>query len=441
MNEDHDDQLQQLRALDPAAGVQASESLRQRVNAITESASGAPVSPAPRRWRNRWLMPVAAVTIAATAFSTGALLTAGGESGPETTAQDASTVPLETLADGAIAPPVHLGTPALAGDGSMAAPTTGTGAQDFSLMTSLVSPWGQRRHFTFPAFDDAAGETTVYAVDNASRYGEVELVRIAAVFGVEGVPVNEDYQGWRIGDQESVSLSARDGSFSFSSRHGDPVSDCVSATGQIDQATYDQCLQQVPMPTEEESRSAMVTLLTALGIDEDDVLMTIDDSPKLPRTQMITASRIVEEKATPVVISAYVTHEGIVSAYGALGDIVPVGDYDIVSPAEAAQRLNTSAFAPQLVSPPDTVDDSPVIDPAPAVPPPVPTPGSAVPWGISEHTIVSARLGLSTINAPDASVYIVPAYEFTDTERNTWSVIALAQSELDTAANVMNTWF
>ena len=442
MNEEPGDELKRLRPLDPAAGAQAPEALRERVAAIAERELGASVSAGERSPRRRWLMPVAAAAIVAASFGAGTLLPSRGPGTFNPNAQDVSMVPLQTPEPGAIAPPVDLGTSGGPDDGTSATPIPGASSQDFAVTSSWLWPGGGRQHFSFPSFAGAAGQETVYAVDGASAYSEEEIVRIATALGVQGEPVNEQ-QGWRIGDPAnapSVSISAWDGTFSYYSRLGNPVANCVNATGSaVDQATYEQCLQQVPLPTEEQARAAMSAMLDALGFEEDDVLVTIDDSAKLERTLTVTASRIVEEKATPVAISAHFTHEGIVSAYGALGDIVSVGAYETVSADEAAQRLNTSAFAPRLTRAASTGQGMPV-EAAPPTPPAVPQSGSEVPWGISEHTIVSARLGLSTVNSVNA-VYIVPAYEFTDAEGNTWSVIALAENELDTTANVMNWWF
>ncbi len=55
-------------------------------------------------------------------------------------------------------------------------------------------------------------------------------------------------------------------------------------------------------------------------------------------------------------------------------------------------------------------------------------------WPVNEVEIVSARLGLASQWQPDGSVLVVPAYEFTDADGGTWSVIAVADSMLDFAS-------
>ena len=60
--------------------------------------------------------------------------------------------------------------------------------------------------------------------------------------------------------------------------------------------------------------------------------------------------------------------------------------------------------------------------------------GTSLSWPVNEVEIVSARLGLASQWQPDGSVLVVPAYEFTDADGGTWSVIAVAESMLDFAS-------
>jgi len=78
------------------------------------------------------------------------------------------------------------------------------------------------------------------------------------------------------------------------------------------------------------------------------------------------------------------------------------------------------------------VDDAQEYVP-PTEPPATPVPGASVSWPVTNVQIVSARLGLASQYQPDGSVLLVPAYEFTDSNGGTWSVIAVAESHLDFA--------
>ena len=133
--------------------------------------------------------------------------------------------------------------------------------------------------------------------------------------------------------------------------------------------------------------------------------------------------------------------EGIVSSYGGLAPIVPLGDYEVVSEQEAFERLSDTRFGAQMTNLPiamRTTADAAEGDAAtewvpPTEPPATPTAGAALAWPVNQVDIVSARLGLASQWQPDGSVVVVPAYELTDAEGGTWSVIAVADSALDFA--------
>ena len=69
----------------------------------------------------------------------------------------------------------------------------------------------------------------------------------------------------------------------------------------------------------------------------------------------------------------------------------------------------------------------------PTEPPAVPSAGTSLAWPVNDVEIVDARLGLASQWQPDGSVLVVPAYEFTDADGGTWSVIAVADEKLDFA--------
>jgi hypothetical protein len=132
--------------------------------------------------------------------------------------------------------------------------------------------------------------------------------------------------------------------------------------------------------------------------------------------------------------SAELSEEGMISASGSLAELVPLGDYPVVSEQEAFERLSDPRFGAQMTTLPIALRDAPVGAEEwvpPTEPPAVPTEGAAVAWPVNDVEIVEARLGLASQWQPDGSVLVVPAYEFTDTDGGTWSVIAVAESKLD----------
>lgn len=437
----HDDDLRALRANDPGAGARAPQELRERVDGIPSERM--PV-------RRGWLVVAAAVVVAG-------VIGAGFAFAPRSGVE---TVALTTPAPGEIAPPIMTGADGAAAGAS--GPARG-GAGESRLTSGAAEGrmpsadgflgggygggyWGRQR-FTVPAFDDSRGEATVYALDGASRFSAETLAGIAASLGVAGEPVAEEHGGgWRVGAADysgpQVSLAPwSGGQVWYSSGDSGPFWRCVDAARAENpesdgDAVQEGCLAATPPATEDQAREGMSTFLRVLGVDEDAVRVEIDhDGKDFERTLTASASYVVEDMAVPAQFSVTVSSEGLVWASGSIGGLVSLGSYDIVSPAEAAERLNTSAFSPDLTYTPPVDTDPGMWEPL-TEPAPVPEAGSPVPWPIAEREIVSARLGLTTVYDPDSLVYVIPAYEFTDAEGNRWSVIALAEDELDTAATL-----
>ncbi|WP_341946295.1 sigma factor [Microbacterium sp. LWH11-1.2] len=123
----------------------------------------------------------------------------------------------------------------------------------------------------------------------------------------------------------------------------------------------------------------------------------------------------------------------IMYASGPTGEIVSLGSYAVVSPAEAGERLSDPAFSARMVSSPDYLSVPPA---SLTAPPEAPQPGSAVPWKVVDREIVSVRLGLALLpDEMNQHRYLVPTYEYTAVDGTVWSVIALDEDELDTTGS------
>lgn len=70
----------------------------------------------------------------------------------------------------------------------------------------------------------------------------------------------------------------------------------------------------------------------------------------------------------------------------------------------------------------------------PPVAPSTPKAGGAIAWPVRQVTLVSARLGLAVTTLPSGAAVLVPSYLLTDSDGGTWSVIAVADSQLDMTA-------
>jgi hypothetical protein len=453
---DHD--LAQLRSHDPASGSAASAELRARVNGIADGRSVVAIPS--RRTAPRWLVPVAAAAAVVIGFGGGVVIGTGGlppvPSGP--------SIALETASNDDPAPGISLGTGSGSDAGSAGesggGPSVGfqNGTDNSALPgvtgQSADSVWGWGwgwgggdRRFIVPEIDGSPGTAEVYAVDGSTRFSIDDAAAIAAALGVPGSPrATEGYGGWVVGGEAPSTPTlwmspSGAGDIGYSTGIADPWSICWGAlrpqypsdeTGDAEfYPAVEQCVKDTPLPDEASVREALQVFLVALGIDGLDVeieVLTEEYSPIMTAT----ASRVVDGSVTALSASVTASSAGVLSGYGSAGAVVSLGSYEIVSANEAAARLNSSAFAPTGVDWADTTfpggDWTPMM-----TPPPVPEAGSAVPWAIAEYEIASARLGLALTFGPDDTRYLVPAYEFTDTDGNVWSVIALAESELETA--------
>jgi len=448
-----DDDLRALRAADPAAGVEAPQALRDRVDGMPVEAA-----PVPLRTRRRWLVPAAAAVAVVAAIGGGFVWGAGGidlDAGP-------TAVPLavETGTPGDPAAPIGLGGGAGGGNGtgsgggSTVDPQAGIAPQADSAFATADRAgygWGgpfHRQRFVAPPFETTPGQASVYGVDGHVQFSAEDAARMAAALGITGDARTPDYEagGWILGDVAgpNFSLTAWGGADAhYNSGVGDPWTVChnaisphysldhaTQAVWEVYHATLEQCVKDTPMPTEEQAREALSLFLAATGVDEEATQITVWPDTE-SRTIGVTAARIVENNATGVVSSVSVSADGMLYGYGQTGEIVSLGEYPIVSAAEGASRLNDPAYSPTLVSWPETNIEYPEYTP-PTAPPAVPDAGSAVPWSIAEREIVSARLGLALIYGSSGEQYLVPAYEFTAADETVWSVIALAEDELDT---------
>lgn len=446
MDDFTDDELRALRAADPAGEAVAPQALRDRVASLV--VAEADTAQARRRSRSRWLAPIAAGTSALLAlgagyaWGTGAIGLSPAPSplavATGTPEDPAAPVGLDGGADGELQSGVTTGGEAV----------VTPGIEPLIFPVGGMRPDGQR--FIVPAFEEVAGRANVYAVDAGAQFSAEDTARMATALGVDGdvrALQPEAGGGWVVGDSPGVSftVSAWMGDASYSSGVPHPVTSCeekataLHGRDKVDgEGTWAfgqemiRCMAETPLPGDERVRESTAAFLNAIGFTEESAKITTTTDAS-GHTVMVTAARVVEGNVTEIAAHIEVSSEGILSASGPTGQVFSLGDYSIISPAEAAARLNDPAYAPQLVAWPDH-PPRPTGTAEPTAPPRAPDAGSAVPWSIVEHEIVSARLGLALLAGEDGQQYLAPAYEFTATDDTVWSVLALAEDHLDTTA-------
>ncbi|MDC7120316.1 hypothetical protein OMK64_02060 [Cellulomonas fimi] len=455
-----------LRAADPAAGVEPDTArIRAAVAASVGDASGGTAEETvdvvsvpdelgaarARRSRTRWLAVAAAVA--------GVAVVGGGGFAAGVAAQGDGG----SSADLAAAPAMSLEQPSAARDMASA------GAADESAATSKLAWYGGRTVFTAGSgLSDEAGTGTAWAFDAASVFSRETLVRVAAALGVTGEP-REEYGAWTVGSTDgtgpSVSMSPDGtGSVSYYDPSKDPWSCVASApetldggstadgagtsssagAAQVDPGLGPDCQDpdQPAAPTGDAARAKASDLLRALGVDPDAYELEVVADAGSPVVTQVTAYQVVDGQRSGLAWNVSLVGDGVQSLWGSLAPLVELGDYDVVSPRAAVERLGDPRFGASGGIMPLAVDDVARADgaeiaPAPQDAPTVPATPEFGPlaWPVEDVTIESARLGLALTTLPDGAAVLLPTYELSSSDGRTWTVVAVADADLDFTAS------
>jgi hypothetical protein len=184
----------------------------------------------------------------------------------------------------------------------------------------------------------------------------------------------------------------------------------------------------------------MKDVLAAIGLDPATFEYVAEDTGDASQAwAYVTAYQVIDGQRSGLSWSMTLTGAGVQSLYGATAPTVDLGEYAVVSPAEAVERLGDPRFASfggplYMAEGRGIAMDESVSSPVeqPTVPPTV-RPGAAISWPVSEATIVQARLGLALHNQMDGAALLVPTYELTSSDGGVWTVIAVADAHLDFA--------
>ena len=462
MQDDNElDPVERLRAADPAADVEPRAGFVDEVvaRATTEATPEAPAEASPdptapvtdlaaerARRRPRW------IAVAAVAAS---LVVFGGAG----YALGASTNGSTNLAGGA-APPISLQgadggattEQSTVQDGALPGFATDQAKRPASGATDMVYPYGfGRNSFSSSGLSTATGSAPGYAFDARAASNAETVAALAAALGVEGTPELKD-GAWTVGPQDGTAPTlyvGLDGTLSFS--YSNPLLNpwnCAKTEGGDGGEGGDGAMPVEPcepaavaLPSEAAAIDALRSLISSVGRDPAAFEYT-SETWEGAVTRSAQAWPVVDGQRIDQAWSLELTDGGVVSAYGALAELVSLGDYPIVSEQDAFERLSDPRFGAQMTAMPLAMREQAVLEAPdasttspewvpPTEPPATPTEGALVGWPVNDVEIVSARLGLASQWQPDGSVLIVPAYEFTDAAGGTWSVVAVADSKLD----------
>lgn len=128
-----------------------------------------------------------------------------------------------------------------------------------------------------------------------------------------------------------------------------------------------------------------------------------------------------------------VTSAGVSYASVQLGDLVELGDYEVISAREAVERANDVRFQQLGVYIPDLEYDDLAYTEEWEEPAPLPAvePGAPIPFPVGEATVTGADLHTGVLTLWDGTEFLVPAWNLTDADGNSWQVVGLAEDALD----------
>jgi hypothetical protein len=454
-----DTSLDRLRATDPASAAEPDlAAVRREVDRRIAGADATPAVPrrAPGRWWRVGAVAAGVALVGSASFVVGQQ-TAGGPDRTATAAVGDAGGPQIAVGGPAVAGPRAGGTapgaaPEAAGPGVAAGALSAPAAQD----RSLIAGWGGRTHFNDGGLPTEGGAADAWGYDPAQVLSAATAERVAAAMGLSG-SATVQYQGWVVGAQDgsgpSVSLMG-DGVASVS--YSDPaaypscdasVSAAAETAGEVQSdaggAKPDVgCTPTVPADlgaTEAIARSTEV--MSRIGVDPAgfDLTSPDDGAGSGYRTVLATASVAGQATAGPQWTFSFVG-DRLASFYGALAPLVGLGQYPVVSPAEAVARMNDPRFGAMPGAYP--ADVQPAVGTAePGIPadpdsgtvtaPAAPTPGAPVAWPVTEITLTGAALGLIGHYQADGSTLLLPSWTMTDDAGSTWTVVAVSDDRLD----------
>lgn len=438
-----------LRAADPGAGVGPDTvALRSAVDerrAAPDVPADVPDELAARRSRRwtGWPAKIAGVAAAA--------LVVGGGGGYAIGAAGDSPAPAAAA--------ISLQAPGGALSGTAPTAARDSAASESSLMAAgdaSRSYWPGmygRTVFTASGLSDAGTVAHAWALDAAQSFNEQTIAAAAAALGVAGTPVLAD-GWWTVGPNDGTAATVQlyaDGTGSLS--YWDPAKDtwaCATVTGEglskseADPSVGiapepDPCTQRDlgPAPQGDAATSQLRDTLTALGVDPAGFELVAEEYGD-PMMTYVTAYGVLDGQRTGLTWSATLTGAGVQSLYGSTAPLVDLGEFQVISPVEAVQRLSDPRFGsgsgwygPLMADAGIAVDGTAAAPTEPPTVPPTATAGSAISWPVDQATIVQARLGVAVQTQVNGSALLVPTYELTSDDGGIWTVIAVADSHLD----------
>lgn len=411
---------------------------------------------AARRARRRtgWLGAAAAVALVA--VGGGGYLAGAAAGGPD------------GVGEGTAEAPITLDAPVGAADsrgaeparGPMAATDTDMAAESADQKASYpYGFWGRTVFHAGAGLSTSGSEAEAFGLDPAGVLSAETARRVGDTLGASGEPRQEG-GSWVVGPADGSGPTVHvyadgSGSFDFYDPARDPWS-CPAFPGKAEPGTTGEAGTDSPeilpapdcptvtpdaAPATGDAVAALRDVMDRLGVDPAGFELEAGESYEGDPWRYVTAWQVVEGQRTGLSWSASVSASGIANLSGFLAESISLGQYPVVSEAEAVERLGDPRFGAsggmiaqaadaRAAEEGDTASSDMMPAPNPTVPA-TPTPGARIAWPVTDVTITSGRLGVAQQYMPDGAVLLLPAYELRAADGNVWSVLAVAEDVLD----------
>lgn len=265
----------------------------------------------------------------------------------------------------------------------------------------------------------------VFAYAGASIDHQTALTRVAAALDVEG-ELQELEGSWEINDSDGQMLAvAIDGAATLTYLDPSIAQDeaCANDPGSSN------CQQSAPNPLDA-TRAAQL-FLTEAGVDTGAFNIEVLDvvaGAVVVRAGIGFGAQVDSVLASAGVMSIAtwnitVTEAGVTSATGPLAAPVSLGDYPVVSAAQAVDRLMDRRYYLGTVSGSDLPSTAPGV---------TPSAGDPLAWPVTEVEITNAELGLQGYQLADGTVALLPTWRLLNrASGSTWLVVGVADEALE----------
>lgn len=203
-----------------------------------------------------------------------------------------------------------------------------------------------------------------------------------------------------------------------------------------------ECAPLGELPSEDEAIAAARQFVAELGIDDSDLAFSIateqgwfayqPDGDEAAAEVSVVASDPDRPMEGYREWSFSVTGAGVSYASIYLGELVPLGDYEVISPVEAVERANDARFQSLGVYIPGLLYED-TFEAEWEEPEPLPQvePGDPIPYPVGEATITGAELHTGVLSLWDGTEFLVPSWHLSDGAGNSWDVLGLTEDSLD----------